>query len=244
MLKNNDNFRNMKFGLWTVLDKEPKYLGKWKSKCWLCKCDCGKENYVIAKNLKKGTSTKCLKCRGKKTNNLDFFIGKKFGSWNVLSFDKIDNRNNKGILYVNCQCDCGYNKSIVASTLKHNRYPRCVKCLPKIKGNRVLRTFWNKVIWAANKRNLEFNISFEYAIQLLELQNYTCKLSGIIICFAKDYVSHSHGETTASLDRIDSSKGYIEGNVQWVHKDINRMKQEFSQEKFLEYCDAIIRYMR
>lgn len=44
----------------------------------------------------------------------------------------------------------------------------------------------------------------------------------------------------ASLDRIDSSQGYIKGNVQWVHKDINKMKFDLSQDRFLELCNIIV----
>jgi hypothetical protein len=35
-----------------------------------------------------------------------------------------------------------------------------------------------------------------------------------------------HG--TARLDMIDPAKGYVEGNVQWIHKDIQAMKGDFS----------------
>ena len=55
-------------------------------------------------------------------------------------------------------------------------------------------------------------------------------MSGLELRFQttrKDY------DATASLDRIDSSKGYIKGNVQWVHKNINYMKQEMTNEEFL-----------
>jgi archaellum component FlaC len=45
-----------------------------------------------------------------------------------------------------------------------------------------------------------------------------------------------NGTATASLDRVDSAKGYIKGNVQWVHKDINMMKQQYSQEYFIQMC--------
>ena len=38
---------------------------------------------------------------------------------------------------------------------------------------------------------------------------------------------------------IDSSKGYIKDNVQWVHKDVNFMKQSLPQEKFIDYCRKI-----
>lgn len=47
------------------------------------------------------------------------------------------------------------------------------------------------------------------------------------------------GQTSASLDRIDSHQGYVLGNLQWVHKDIQRMKSDFSQERFLEVCSAV-----
>jgi len=46
-------------------------------------------------------------------------------------------------------------------------------------------------------------------------------------------------ENTASLDRIDSSKGYVKDNVQWVHKDINRMKWNFPQDKFVKLCSFV-----
>lgn len=53
---------------------------------------------------------------------------------------------------------------------------------------------------------------------------------------------HSTGETTASLDRIDPRKDYVKGNVQWVHKDVNRIKQAFNEERLLEVCKAIIEH--
>jgi hypothetical protein len=46
-------------------------------------------------------------------------------------------------------------------------------------------------------------------------------------------------KNTASLDRIDSSRGYIEGNVQWVHKMANMCKQHYSQKRFIDMCIAV-----
>jgi hypothetical protein len=51
-------------------------------------------------------------------------------------------------------------------------------------------------------------------------------------------------DKTASLDRIDSSKGYITGNLQWLHKDINWMKNSFSQEDFIKLCRDVTRYQK
>ena len=44
---------------------------------------------------------------------------------------------------------------------------------------------------------------------------------------------------TASLDRIDSSKGYTKDNVQWVHKDINYIKRDLSDSEFITLCKKV-----
>lgn len=49
-------------------------------------------------------------------------------------------------------------------------------------------------------------------------------------------------QQTASLDRIDSSKGYVLGNIQWVHKDINKMKLDYDQDYFIDICRRIAEY--
>ena len=45
---------------------------------------------------------------------------------------------------------------------------------------------------------------------------------------------------TASLDRIDSFGIYVPINLQWVHKEINRMKGQLSEIQLIEICKAII----
>lgn len=41
---------------------------------------------------------------------------------------------------------------------------------------------------------------------------------------------------TVSLDRVDSSEGYVVGNIQLVCAAINKMKQEYSEEMFILFC--------
>jgi len=48
-----------------------------------------------------------------------------------------------------------------------------------------------------------------------------------------------YGTCTASFDRIDSSKSYEVGNIQWVHTMVNMAKNKYPQEKFIEMCCAI-----
>lgn len=88
----------------------------------------------------------------------------------------------------------------------------------------------------AVRRNIPFKLSQEYLWQLFLKQDRRCALSGMTLTFGRVHFAH---ETTASLDRKDSSKGYVKGNVQWVHKDINRIKGSFGQEYFISLCQAI-----
>ena len=45
---------------------------------------------------------------------------------------------------------------------------------------------------------------------------------------------------SASLDRIDSKKGYTEENVQWIHKDVNSMKMDYNEDYFIKMCQLIV----
>jgi hypothetical protein len=94
---------------------------------------------------------------------------------------------------------------------------------------------WNGILRGAKARKIEFSITKEYAWNLYLLQHRKCALSNEIIYFGATNKSPS----TASLDRIDSTKGYVEGNVQWLHKDVNIMKNRFTQERFLQLCKSI-----
>lgn len=97
--------------------------------------------------------------------------------------------------------------------------------------------YWGLIKNRAEQRGYVVEINIEYAWNLYLKQERKCALSGIPINFAIS--SKRSSETTASLDRIDSSKGYVEGNVQWVHKHINIMKNVFEQNYFISLCNLI-----
>lgn len=99
--------------------------------------------------------------------------------------------------------------------------------------------YWYNIKRGAESRNLDFSISIEYAWSLYLTQDKKCAISGRPIHMANSFKELSSGLNEASLDRIDSSKGYIEGNVQWIHKDINFMKQDYPDEYFRKTCCEI-----
>lgn len=85
---------------------------------------------------------------------------------------------------------------------------------------------------SARRRNLDFSIDAQYLWKIWEIQDGICAYTGKNIELNKD----------ASLDRIDSSKGYIQGNVQWVSWIVNRMKLNIPHDEFIKICKDVAEY--
>ena len=117
----------------------------------------------------------------------------------------------------------------------------CKSCSNKITKNchrglyNDIRISWfNKFKVSAETRNIEFNIDIEYIWQIYLKQNKKCALSKIDIGWNQTGEVH-----TASIDMSNSTKGYIVDNVLLIYKDINFMKQSFTQEHFIYLCKEI-----
>lgn len=90
----------------------------------------------------------------------------------------------------------------------------------------------------ATKRKIEFDISISDAWHQFIFQDRKCALSGIELKFNKTHLNRS--DTTASLDRIDSTRGYTKENIQWIHKTINKMKMGLDINRFLYLCRLVV----
>lgn len=149
-------------------------------------------------------------------------------------------KNKDGGTYWLCKCTCGNEKIVRAKELKTGDIKSC-GCLNKFQNNSkykgvglIAQSVYSHIQWGANKRNIEFNISKEYLWDLYQFQEGKCYYTGLDIS-----LNTRNNIKTASLDRIDSTKGYIEGNVKWVHKRINIMKNIFSHDEFINTCKLI-----
>ncbi len=94
---------------------------------------------------------------------------------------------------------------------------------------------WGAILHRVQEKGYDLTITPTNIEELYISQQQKCALSGLPIIFGEKSTSHN----TASVDRIDSSKGYIIGNIQLVHKDVNRMKNEFSDSRFFEICHNV-----
>ena len=74
---------------------------------------------------------------------------------------------------------------------------------------------------SAADRKLEFNLSFESVKTLLKFQT----------CYYTGRKFDNEGPYARSIDRIDSAKGYIEGNVVSCTVDINGKKSNLSDDE-------------
>lgn len=92
-----------------------------------------------------------------------------------------------------------------------------------------------------SKRTKEIDIDLEYLKQLWESQNGICPYTGIKLKLPT-YKDYDFYFDCASLDRIDSSKGYIKGNVQFVALPINLMKSTKSDIKVKQFLKQISSY--
>lgn len=176
------------------------------------------------------------------------YTGKKIGQWTVLGFHSYVSRRTSGAYRWLCKCSCGTEKALLTATLLYGRSSMCLTCAnnkgsgdsnPNWKGHGavpgvVLQRIRMSVVKRAKGRNLPVTVDCEYLNKLWEEQDGICVYSGRALTIGKD----------ASIDRIDSSKGYIPRNVQWVHIDINRAKWEQSEESFLEMCRQVEKHTR
>ena len=158
-------------------------------------------------------------------------IGNKYQDWKVIS-DEIFKKSTNRATYWKVQCKCGTEEIRNASHLVNNKTSSCKSCCKLTQSFE--KSYLNKVKRRSEKMNFEFNLTFEYVMNIFDGK---CALSNEEIRFGKFWLKLSN--QTASLDRIDNTKGYIVGNVQWVHKDVNFMKGKLTQERFLELCKKI-----
>lgn len=171
----------------------------------------------------------------------DKYINQEYNNWKILEKTDLPSDGN-GSKYL-CVCKCGTERIVSINHIKYGNSKSC-GCLPRHgKDSKHWRGVGDlskaKFIGiqkSAKNRDIEFNITIEYVWDLFLKQDKRCALSGVELWFSS---KTSLSDGNASLDRIDSNLGYISGNLQWIHKDINYMKQEYDEKYFVEMCKKI-----
>jgi hypothetical protein len=159
-------------------------------------------------------------------------------------------RGGSSVLYYQCTCACGVVREVRAAHLLAGASKACKRCAsrpssasPHWKGcGDITGYYWGRACRGAVERGLPVEITIEQAWQIFVRQDRRCALTGLPLTMLGG--NSAEAEATASLDRIDSSRGYVAGNVQWVHKHINRMKNDFDEAHFKGLCRLIVQHAR
>ena len=254
-MRQSQNLIGTKIGLLTIIKKgNGKIIGKKNPKLrstYVCRCDCGKEVEILTSNLRRknpnSTSCGCKFLESTKYNFKDL-TNQVFGQLKVIK-RLPEYTKTRGALW-ECKCDCGNVVKLASNALTSGNNITCGNKLnhentildtKNLRFGELPATHLSSIKQNAIKRNLLFDVTGEYLWELFLKQDRKCAVSNIDLVFTPYRNSHKFRNlTTASLDRIDSSKGYIVGNVRWVHKDINKMINNYGDTKFIEYCTRCV----
>lgn len=152
-----------------------------------------------------------------------------------------------------CRCECGKltRKKVDQLLTPRRKRIQCRQCgydATKKATPHVERWVWNNYKQGAKSRGLTFEITEIDLENLWATQRGLCALTGEpLVPLQKLKVKQNNKitflfEGTASLDRIDSNQGYTIDNIQWVHKDINKMKWDFDQTAFVSWCRKVAKW--
>lgn len=98
---------------------------------------------------------------------------------------------------------------------------------------------FREVLRRCKKRKHDCTIDLDYLKELWEDQEGKCVYTGVNLVLPSTNTEPISYNYYASLDRIDSKNGYIEGNVQYVSASVNWLKNQFSNDHILEFFSII-----
>ena len=110
---------------------------------------------------------------------------------------------------------------------------QCRRCAGECQKRRNIQYPFKSCLRNAKRHSKKYGETFvlseNYLNEISIKQKNKCKLSGI----------EFDEKNVPSIDRIDSKKGYIKENVQLVIYEINRMKSNLDQNRFIELCKNV-----
>lgn len=148
--------------------------------------------------------------------------------------------------YVVIQCDCGIRRSVSVADVRRGDYQTCKLCNRSVRSNHwswkgvgdMSRETYQHWFNSAKDRSLEFSVDKDYVYSIFLRQNRKCAITGVGLTFGEV----EDAGRTASLDRIDNDKGYVHGNLQFIHRTINYMRADMSMNDFLAICKMVTEY--
>ena len=196
----------------------------------------------------------------KKAVNRVEMVGKIYNSWSVLGHSHTTNK----IAYYNCEClECNREFVVDGRNVRNGLSKRCAECGIKLghqKQTGVKKSkksakeiaehyLYNTKAKDARKRKFEWNITKEQFVKIIYLnctycgsepnttvnptKNHALEASRAAECFI----------TYNGIDRLDSTKGYVEGNVAPCCSICNKAKLDMSVKNFIAWVSKVAAHM-
>lgn len=179
---------------------------------------------------------------------MNYNIGDKIYNWTIISSEIKENvKEDKYarpsyILKCTCGSEMKVRKSKIVKLQKEGESRAlkgsCKKCLNKVKReNRTEQlkygTAYSYYKSTAKKRNIHFDLTKDECIEIFKKDCTYCGSK------PNNIINHIEKIDYTGIDRIDSSKGYIKGNVTPCCKRCNAAKNDMSVDEFLEKIESI-----
>ncbi len=135
---------------------------------------------------------------------------------------------------------CGITKSIGNFSANRGACNKCRTSRNRDRQNSTVELFLGARLTSIKQRHKQKNyagtlVSLEYLMSLYEQQRGICAISNIPMHTSTDY-----SDLCASPDRIDTNKGYVEGNIRFVCARINLMRNDMDDHDFVWWCKAVV----
>jgi len=207
--------------------------GRW----WKCRCSCGKLKLASTGSLTGKRPTKSCGCLfwDKMASRSKDISGRKFGKLTAIN---IAHKSKHGNFWY-CKCDCGKEATIRIGHLISGRTVSCgcsyADYWDSMKDEMAkYKAIYRNYKSSAQKRNLEFSLSFEEFYKLITQNCFYCNSSGNNVRKYKNEDVIYNG-----IDRVDNTIGYIMSNCVPCCAVCNRAKNKYSLDLFIEWINRI-----
>lgn len=103
-----------------------------------------------------------------------------------------------------------------------------------------VNNIWNSAKSRAKLGNFPFDLTKEEI--KVKLMHGRCERTGIEFDYSPASQGKMRNKFSASIDKIDQSKGYVSGNVQLVVWCYNTGKGEMSDAEFFAFCKHVVEH--
>ena len=222
-----------KFGKLTVVSFIKRGDGRRRRMMVECKCECGQEYYAERYNLTSGkvTSCGCSQHKGRPTVDIS---GQRFGNLVVtkqIGWSEPKKSGCRRSLW-ECNCDCGKTVNVTSNELRTGNTRSCGCILTAYLHRATPISVVNRMRFEAIKAGKVWTISDDEAYDLVTADCHYCGVAPQVGGSRNKHVKRN------GIDRVDSQKGYVTGNVVPCCKRCNVAKNDQTYDEYLAQVKA------